>query len=231
MYPPFSASWQMAIRPYITFPQAPLRSRTVGSPESGSDLGFSSDGLPKAAEAQMLVHIHPAPFRFARQTRSDNRLRIPRCARPCVRIAPAADPPSAQSPFARDKALPSPVRVSRTPSAGITLPSSLLRAHAPVLPLPRASVLPLHTASLHVSSLRASAFPDLTAGRRSTNSWTATSVQGVSFGAVASSFCSGPPVCSPPRWLPPPRPLGPVAAVASTSEHPAVRYLPPVRIC
>jgi hypothetical protein len=140
MYPPFPASWQMAIRPYITFPQAPLRSRTVGSPESGSDLGFSSDGLPKAAEAQMLVHIHPAPFRFARQTRSDNRLRIHRCARPCVRIAPAADPPSAQSPFARDKALPSPVRVSRTPSAGITLPSSLLRAHAPVLPPPRASV-------------------------------------------------------------------------------------------
>jgi hypothetical protein len=51
MYPPFPASWQMAIRPYITFPQAPLRSRTVGSPESGSDLGFSSYGLPDMAEA------------------------------------------------------------------------------------------------------------------------------------------------------------------------------------
>jgi hypothetical protein len=51
------------------------------------------------------------------------------------------------------------------------------------------------------------------------------------FGAVASSFCSGPPVCSPPRWIPPSRPLGPGAAVASTSEHPAVRYLSTVRIC
>jgi len=56
----------------------------------------------------MLVHLHPSPYRFARRTRSGNRLRFNRCARLCVRIAPASDPPSAQSPFARDKALPSP---------------------------------------------------------------------------------------------------------------------------
>ena len=36
----------------------------------------------------------------------------------------------------------SPVMVSRTMSAGVTPPSSLVRAHAPVLPPPRASVLP-----------------------------------------------------------------------------------------
>ena len=58
-----------------------------------------------------------------------------------------------------------------------------------------------------VSSLRASAFPDLAAGRRSTLSWTASSVQGGLFGAAALSSCSGPPVCLPPRWLPPPRPF------------------------
>jgi hypothetical protein len=56
----------------------------------------------------MLVHIRPSPYRFARKTRSVNRLRINRFARLYVRIAPASDPPSAQSPFARDKALPSP---------------------------------------------------------------------------------------------------------------------------
>ena len=36
---------------YLTFPQAPLRSRTVGSPESGSDRGFYSYGLPMRKEA------------------------------------------------------------------------------------------------------------------------------------------------------------------------------------
>ena len=35
MYPPFPVSWQKGVRPCITFPQAPLSSRTVGFPESG----------------------------------------------------------------------------------------------------------------------------------------------------------------------------------------------------
>jgi hypothetical protein len=39
------------IPPYLTFPQAPLRSRTVGSPESGSDHGFYSYGLSLGGEA------------------------------------------------------------------------------------------------------------------------------------------------------------------------------------
>ena len=43
--------------------KAPLRSRTVGCPESGSDLGsarhFPDAGLPMRAEAQVLAHIHP----------------------------------------------------------------------------------------------------------------------------------------------------------------------------
>ena len=43
-----------------TFPQAPLRSRTVGFPQSGSDLGFSSGAFPNRCEAQALTYIHPA---------------------------------------------------------------------------------------------------------------------------------------------------------------------------
>jgi len=35
---------------YLTFPQASLRSRTVGFPESGSDRGFSSHGLSFGGE-------------------------------------------------------------------------------------------------------------------------------------------------------------------------------------
>ena len=41
-------------------PQAPLRSRTVGFPQSGSDLGFPLRGLPCRSDAQVLAHVHPA---------------------------------------------------------------------------------------------------------------------------------------------------------------------------
>ena len=36
---------------YLTFPQAPLRSRTVGFPESGSDLGLVTISLFVLEEA------------------------------------------------------------------------------------------------------------------------------------------------------------------------------------
>jgi hypothetical protein len=36
---------------YLTFPQASLRSRTVGLPESGSDRGLYPHGLPPREEA------------------------------------------------------------------------------------------------------------------------------------------------------------------------------------
>jgi hypothetical protein len=39
------------VPPYLTFPQAPLRSRTVGFPESGSDRGLYSHDLPTGGEA------------------------------------------------------------------------------------------------------------------------------------------------------------------------------------
>jgi hypothetical protein len=38
------------IPPYFTFPQASLRSRTVGFPESGSDRGFYSHCLSTGGE-------------------------------------------------------------------------------------------------------------------------------------------------------------------------------------
>jgi hypothetical protein len=54
-YQPFPASWQKAIRPCITFPQAPLSSRTVGFPESGWQpvmlRCYRDPAFPKPAEA------------------------------------------------------------------------------------------------------------------------------------------------------------------------------------
>jgi hypothetical protein len=39
------------VPPSLTFPQAPLGSRTVGFPESGSDRGMSPCGLSAGSEA------------------------------------------------------------------------------------------------------------------------------------------------------------------------------------
>ena len=50
-------------------PQAPLRSRTVGFPESGSDLGtahhFPGAGLPRPLKAQAMARIHPQSAELA----------------------------------------------------------------------------------------------------------------------------------------------------------------------
>jgi len=88
-----------------TFPEAPLRSRTVGFPESGSDLGFSPGGLPGTAEAQALARVHPLPVRLTSRLVLVPRVRhLPGSAPGCH---PDPGPPSAQSPFAwRDRYSP-----------------------------------------------------------------------------------------------------------------------------
>ena len=64
--------------PEPTFPQASLRSRTVGFPESGSGLGPASHlldvGLPLFREAEASARIHPEITRFPLQPRPDTSL-------------------------------------------------------------------------------------------------------------------------------------------------------------
>jgi hypothetical protein len=66
--------------------------------------------------------------------------------------------------------------ISWTTSAGITPPSSLLRAHAPVLHPPRASVLPSDTRSVQVavSPCWAEDLPDVVSAHPSLRAWTST---------------------------------------------------------
>ena len=52
----------MVIRPCITFPQAPLRSRTVGSPESGSDLGLALTAFPVQRKLKCWSIYTPHPI-------------------------------------------------------------------------------------------------------------------------------------------------------------------------
>jgi hypothetical protein len=54
-----------------TFLQAPLRFRTVGFPESGSDLGSTTHlAFPMPETLKCSVHIHATIHRFAKRARS-----------------------------------------------------------------------------------------------------------------------------------------------------------------
>jgi hypothetical protein len=117
-------------------PQAPLRSRTVGFPESGSGLGsarhFPEAGLPRPSKAQAMARVHP------------------RCPWFTCPLAPIPGPPRAPStesgcgPSRRNRRVPrAPLpdggvtharAVSGTASGDVTPPSQLIRAHAPVPP-------------------------------------------------------------------------------------------------
>ena len=74
--PPFRLRPGVTVPPWVTFHEAPLRSRTVGFPESGSDLGsarhFSDVGLPSRPWGSSAgahppqsppVYPHPCPER------------------------------------------------------------------------------------------------------------------------------------------------------------------------
>ena len=98
----------------VTVLKASLRSRTVGSPESGSGLGsariYRSAGLPTGAEAQALARIRPSRLWFARLLAAGSRDRPERTRSrgswtgSCPAMSsrdPLPWPPSAQGSFAR----------------------------------------------------------------------------------------------------------------------------------
>jgi hypothetical protein len=89
--------------------------------------------------------MHPDTYQFASKI-------APCCpTQPTLRTVVQLGLPSAQSPFAHNKVLPFRAAVSCTASAGVTLPSSLVRTHASVLNPPHASALPLCIRSLQVA--------------------------------------------------------------------------------
>jgi len=131
------------VPPWATFPAAFLRSRTVGFPESGSDLGaaLSFHGLPAGYRVQALDRIRPKTRRFAMNRVSPtDRHSFQRCVR---MSSITSKPPSAQSPFASQGACAPRWVPSRSTSGSVTSPSKLVRAHAPDHPAPVASGCPI----------------------------------------------------------------------------------------
>jgi len=83
---------------------------------------------------------------------------------------------------------------------------------------------------LPASSPRASAFPAMQNGSAPRNRPANDFPPAQHFGAAVIPLCSGPQVCSPPRSFPP-RHSSRRVAMASPSEHLAIRYLLAPRIC
>ena len=81
-----------------TFPQAPLRSRTVGFPQSGSDLGFPLGACPVVAMLKCWLTSTPLTP-VCPQTRPRFEGRLLSAQSPSTTLGP----PSAQSPFATSR--------------------------------------------------------------------------------------------------------------------------------
>ena len=94
---------------------------------------------------------------------------------PALHVRILLELPSAQSPFARAQC-PVHALMSRPMSAGITPPSSLLRAHAPVLNPPAASGVPSVSGSMQVavSPCWEEDLPDVISAHPSLRAWTPT---------------------------------------------------------
>jgi hypothetical protein len=134
-----------------TFPEAPLRSRTVGFPESGSGLGsarhFSGRAFLHGAKLRCWRTLRPDAVEFASPLRHDagpaetqlsvwlrthrRGHRVPRAPLPRAGVTRAG-------------------AASKAAWRGVTPSSSLIRAHAPDHPPPRASAIALRARSLQV---------------------------------------------------------------------------------
>lgn len=157
----------------VTSLQAPLRSRTAGFPRSGSDLSFPATAFPPRLRCCRLTPIHP--HRGGLRATLVPSLRI--AVAPGSASGPAPGPLSAQSPFAR---LGRDLRGGNlpAPSASVTLPSSLLQAHAPVRapPLPSGQPLVEGSVPVVVSPGCNTDLPDGSSVNPSPDAWTPTPV-------------------------------------------------------
>ena len=100
MASPSVSRWSSVRLPIATtFPQAPLRSRTVGFPQPGSDLGFPSWAFPDSRRSSSTDIHTPRPrwFTYELVPRFEGSLFPTQC--PSATLGP----PSAQSPFASQR--------------------------------------------------------------------------------------------------------------------------------
>jgi len=149
------------VPPWSTIPQAPLRSRTVGFPESGSGLGsarhFSETALPGPGRFKSLAHIRPTTLQFCcllvpTLPRTASQL----CVWGPLEVIRTTECPE---PLCLGWALPTSQGDSKVTSEGVTPLSQLLRAHASDHGPPRASVIPWSWGLCRLSRVPAGPWP------------------------------------------------------------------------
>ena len=126
---PSVSRWASVRLPIVaTFPQAPLRSRTVGFPQSGSDLGFPSWIFPESRRSSSPDMHTPRHRWFTHEL-----VPASRAARSRLSVR---DPPwNRQVPRAplHHAGVTAMTKASRAFWKGVTPSSSLIQAHAPDL--------------------------------------------------------------------------------------------------
>ena len=253
--------WPVRPASMATFLQAPLRSRTVGFPESGSDLGCLPIAFPvRGRLKRWLAYTLLAPVCGGPRRCFEGRVLLAQSPGPALR------PPSAQSPFAWPTVLP-PRQGRVLHGLGGHYPSVLAHTGSCARPNPSRLLRCLGGGSWQVAASPCwdVALPDVISAYVSLGAWTC--VPGSPDGACAHSFPSGiglPHLLTmgrrlrrsaqssfvrmqvsspwsfvtfrPPRLLatltaPTVAALGYAAAVASTSGQNTSRYRPVHRIC
>ena len=125
-----------------TFPEAPLRSRTVGFPESGSGLGsarhFSGRAFPHGAKLRCWRTLRPNAVEFASPLRHDAGPAEPSSVSGCLPTVVATECPE---PLCPERALPAPGRPREPPGGALPprLRSYGLMRQTTTLPAPRLS--------------------------------------------------------------------------------------------
>ncbi len=180
--------------PWATFPQAPLRSRTVGFPESGSDLGFPPRAFPRAMRLKRWLACTP----LARGLPMGSSLLRGR-VRPGSASGRDLGPPSAQSPFARPRRYLGRERV--LPALGARYHSFFAHTDscASPKPSPPTSGLPYRVGSLQVAASPCweMDLPDVISASLSLDAWICTPVPHKVLLPIASLVTSAFPVCHP----------------------------------
>ena len=133
-----------------TFPEAPLRSRTVGFPESGSGLGsarhFSGLAFPRARNCDAGAPFAPTRWSLHRPFATTQARQNPAL---CLVAYPTVVATECPEPLARSGRYPRRGGL-RAAWRGVTPSSSLVRAHPPDHPPPAPRLAPLRAGSLQV---------------------------------------------------------------------------------
>ncbi len=151
-----------------TFPEAPLRSRTVGFPESGSGLGsarhFSGRAFPQRAKLRCWRTLRPDAVEFASPLRHDAGPAKPSAVSGCLPTVVTTECPE---PLCPERALPAPGRPREPPGGALPPRRRSYGLMRQTIPLPAPRLAPCARGLCRLSPVPAGRWPFPTLSPRS----------------------------------------------------------------